>query len=174
MSPLLSSCARLRPANAMVPAVGCSAARMSFAVVVLPQPDSPTRPRVWPWLMVKLTPSTALTQPRLLPSREPPTAKYFLRLRTSSNDSGMFGLLEGQPAPDSPAVAQVFLAGLLSQTALHSIRTAGVEATASRQIRWIWWLPRNSVQRLLTAELRHRVEQRPGVGVPGGVEEVAH
>src|SRR6266446_5662749 len=133
MSPLLSSCARLRPANAMVPAVGSSAARMSFEVVVLPQPDSPTRPRVWPWLMVKLTPSTALTQPRLLPRREPPTAKCFLRPRTSSNGSGMLGLLEGQPAPDGPAVAQVLLTGLLSPTALHSMRTAGVEATARGQ-----------------------------------------
>src|SRR5215813_13778410 len=158
----------------MVPAVGCSAARMSFEVVVLPQPDSPTRPRVWPRFMVKLTPSTALTQPRLLPSREPPTAKYFLRPRTSSNGSGMFGLLEGQPASDSPAVAQVFLTGLLSPAALQGMPTAGVEATAWRQNRGIWWLPRNSVQRLLTAELWHRVEQCPGVGVPGGIEEVPH
>src|SRR5262249_61529493 len=107
----------------MVPAVGCSAARMSFEVVVLPQPDSPTSPRLSPWLMVKLTPSTALTQPRFLPSREPPTAKYFLRPRTSSNGSGMFGLLEGQPAPDSPAVAQVFLPGFLSPTAVQSLCT---------------------------------------------------
>src|SRR5712691_2610692 len=133
MSPLLSSCARLRPANAMVPAVGSSAARMSFEVVVLPQPDSPTRPRVSPWLMVKLTPSTALTQPRLLPRREPPTAKYFFSSRTSSNGSVTFGLLEGQPAPDGPAVAHVLLTGLLSPTALHSMRTAGVEATARWQ-----------------------------------------
>src|SRR5215475_5709098 len=127
----------------MVPAVGCSAARISFEVVVLPQPDSPTRPRVSPWLMVKLTPSTALTQPRLLPSREPPTAKYFLRPRTSSNGSGMVGLLQGQPAPDSPAVAQVLLTGLLRPAALHGMRTAGVKATAWRQICWVWWLPRN-------------------------------
>src|SRR5215468_1783996 len=105
----------------MLPAVGCSAARISFEVVVLPQPDSPTRPRVSPWLMVKLTPSTALTQPRPLPSREPPTAKYFLRPRTSSNGSGMFGLLEGQPAPDDSAVAQVLLTGLLSPAAFQRL-----------------------------------------------------
>src|SRR5262249_43537487 len=117
----------------MVPAVGFSAARMSFEVVALPHPDSPTSPRVSPWLMVKLTPSTALTQPRLRPSRELPTAKYFLRPRTSSNASGMFGLLEGQPAPDGFAVAQVFLARLLSPTALQSTGTAGVETTARRQ-----------------------------------------
>src|SRR5438093_5990340 len=123
--------------------------------------------------MVKLTPSTALTQPRPLPSREPPTAKYFLRPRTSSNGSGMFGLLEGQPAPDGSAVTQVFLTGLLSPAAFQRLHTAGVKATAWRQSRWIRWLPRNSVQRLLTAELRHRVEQRPGIGVPGGVEEIA-
>src|SRR5918996_5892653 len=34
---------------------------MEWHVVVLPQPDSPTRPSVSPSLRVKLTPSTALT-----------------------------------------------------------------------------------------------------------------
>src|SRR3989304_6497569 len=33
------------------------------AVTVLPQPDSPTRPRTWPFLTLKLTPSTARRMP---------------------------------------------------------------------------------------------------------------
>ena len=33
------------------------------AVTVLPEPDSPTMPSVWPCSSVKLTPSTALTTP---------------------------------------------------------------------------------------------------------------
>src|SRR5262245_20921952 len=116
----------------MLPAVGCSAARMSFEVVVLPQPDSPTRPSVSPVLMVKLTPSTALTQPRQRPRREPPTAKYFLRSRTSSSGSPMVGLLQGQPAPDQPLVTQRLLLWLLGTTALDGVRAAGMEAAA-------WW-----------------------------------
>src|SRR5262245_51931582 len=108
--------------------------------------------------MVKLTPSTALTQPRFLPSREPPTAKYFLRPCTSSNGSGMFGLPEGEPAPDGPAAAQVFLTGFLSPAALQGMCTAGVEATTRGQSRGIRRLPGDGVQRLLTAEPGHRVE----------------
>ena len=37
---------------------------MDMAVTVLPQPDSPTRPRVSPGARSKLTPPTALTRPR--------------------------------------------------------------------------------------------------------------
>src|SRR5262245_46489168 len=119
-----------RPAKAMLPAVGCSAARTSFEVVVLPQPDSPTRPRVAPALMAKLTPSTALTKPRRRPRRELPTGKYFFSPRTSSNGSVTFGLLKGLPAPDSPAVAQELFAGLLSTATLQGVRAAGMKATA--------------------------------------------
>ena len=36
---------------------------MSLAVVVLPQPDSPTMASVSPWGIEKLMPSTAFTQP---------------------------------------------------------------------------------------------------------------
>src|SRR6202795_1811433 len=98
----------------MVPAVGSSAARMSFEVVVLPHPDSPTRPRVSPALMVKLTPSTPFTPPRLPPRKDAPTAKFFFSPRPSSNGSLTCGLPEGLPAPDGPPIAQVLLAGLLS------------------------------------------------------------
>ena len=49
----------------MRPAVGCSKSRISLDVVVLPQPDSPTRLTVSPgFLMSKDTPSTARTYPR--------------------------------------------------------------------------------------------------------------
>ena len=45
----------------MSPAVGSIALRMQRAVVVLPQPLSPTRPSVSPSSMWKSTPSTART-----------------------------------------------------------------------------------------------------------------
>src|SRR2546428_7061033 len=116
-----------RPSNSMVPAVTSSAARTSFEVVVLPQPDSPTRPKVLPPLMVKVMPSTALTQPRVLPSRELPTAKCFLRSRTSSNGSLTRDLLDGQPAPRGGAVGRAVLPRLLGTAAFHRVRAARVE-----------------------------------------------
>src|SRR6185312_12463394 len=39
---------------------------MDSAVTLLPQPDSPTSPTVWPSSISKLTPSTALTSPSLV------------------------------------------------------------------------------------------------------------
>ena len=48
-------------------------------VTLLPQPDSPTIPRVWPFSTEKLTPSTALTMPSSV-------RKCVLRSRTSSRD----------------------------------------------------------------------------------------
>ena len=45
------------------PLAGATIPRMVCAVVVLPQPDSPTRASISPRASVKLTPSTACTQP---------------------------------------------------------------------------------------------------------------
>ena len=42
---------------------GGSSCVMAYAAVVFPQPLSPTRPIVSPASIMKLTPSTALTQP---------------------------------------------------------------------------------------------------------------
>ncbi len=60
---LESSFSRLTPSNTISPEVGRSSCRMQRPVVVLPQPDSPTSPKVSPFLMAKLTSSTALTWP---------------------------------------------------------------------------------------------------------------
>ncbi len=48
-------------------------------VTLLPQPDSPTMPRVCPFSTEKLTPSTALTMPSSV-------RKCVFRSRTSSRD----------------------------------------------------------------------------------------
>ena len=64
--------------------------RMSiFEVVVLPQPDSPTRPRHSPALTVKLMSSTASTPAAgLLPGKtDLRVPKLFVRLRTMSKGS---------------------------------------------------------------------------------------
>ncbi len=57
-SPVMSS-----PLNRIEPAVGRSRWHSIFATVDLPQPDSPTMPRVSPLARVKSTPSTAFTAP---------------------------------------------------------------------------------------------------------------
>src|SRR5579863_862649 len=54
------------PSKRIAPPVGRSCNRISFEVVVLPQPDSPMTPRVSPAAIAKSIPSTALTQPTFL------------------------------------------------------------------------------------------------------------
>ena len=49
------------PSNAIRPETGSTSRRTACAVVVLPQPDSPTSATSSPRLTVKLTPSTACT-----------------------------------------------------------------------------------------------------------------
>src|SRR3989449_3333993 len=170
------SSARLRPANSMAPAVGSSAASTSFDVVVLPHPDSPTSPSVSPGLIVKLIPSTALTTPRVLPKSEPPTGKCFRRSRTSSSGLSTPGglLVEGQPAPHVAVAVQVVLPRFLDAAAIHRLPAAGMEAAAGREGRKIRRLARDTVERLLDAELRDRVQQRLGIGMPGAVEQATH
>ena len=59
---------------------------MALPVVVLPQPLSPTSPRVSPWLMVKETLSTAFTSATLRWKMIPDvTGKYIFRFFTSSS-----------------------------------------------------------------------------------------
>ena len=58
-------------------------------VVVLPQPDSPTRPTVSPRPMSKLMPSTARTAAGALPASSPRrSGKCFTRLRTWISGAG--------------------------------------------------------------------------------------
>ena len=61
------------PSKRTDPLVGRSSWRMQRPVVVLPQPDSPTRPSVSPRRIVKLTPSTARTTADLAAEAAPPT-----------------------------------------------------------------------------------------------------
>src|SRR2546421_5154003 len=63
----VSSLTRSFPSKTMRPAAispGCSINRMMLsAVTLLPHPDSPTRPMIWPGWIVKDTPSTARASP---------------------------------------------------------------------------------------------------------------
>src|SRR6516162_2063820 len=64
-SSLRSSLAMSTPSKRISPAVGRSSRRMHLPVVVLPQPLSPTSPKVSPRRTEKLIPSTAFTSPIL-------------------------------------------------------------------------------------------------------------
>ena len=76
-----------RPSRMTAPAVGRINCRMVRPRVDLPQPDSPTSPRISPWRNENDTPSTALTAPSLRLNTNPfSTGKYVLRFRTSRKD----------------------------------------------------------------------------------------
>ncbi|CAM5660741.1 hypothetical protein SGLAM104S_05143 [Streptomyces glaucescens] len=59
------------PLYRIAPDVGRSRLTSILATVDLPQPDSPTMPRVSPRSRVKSTPSTALTAPTCFLNRTP-------------------------------------------------------------------------------------------------------
>ena len=61
------------------PDVGCMRRKLMRPNVVLPQPDSPTSPKISPSWMSNDTLSTALTCPTTLDSSPPYNGKYFFR-----------------------------------------------------------------------------------------------
>jgi hypothetical protein len=79
-----------RPSNSTFPPVGSSSRMMHRAIVDLPQPDSPTTPRVSPRLTVKVTPSTAFTEAicfwKMIPRV---TGKCFSRFSTTRSSSAI-------------------------------------------------------------------------------------
>ena len=58
------------------------ARRIIRPVVVLPQPLSPTSPKILPWASAKLTPSTAFIKPVWRCKSPRCTGKYFFNPRT--------------------------------------------------------------------------------------------
>src|SRR5262245_7497049 len=139
----------------MTPAVGSSAPRTSLEVVVFPHPDSPTRPSVSPPLILKLMPSTALTQPCGRPSKELPTGKCFLRSRTSSSGSPIGGPL-GEPAPYEGPLTHPMLLRLVAAAAFDRAGTPRVKAAPGGQRRQVRRLTGDRVQRLLGAKPGNR------------------
>src|SRR3954447_137478 len=72
------------PSKLISPEVGSYSRVIRRPVVVLPQPDSPTRPRDWPFFSSNETPSTAWTWATVRRITPPDlTGKYFLRSRIS-------------------------------------------------------------------------------------------
>ncbi len=95
------------PANRMMPPVGSSSLRMVRPTVVLPQPDSPTRPSVSPGAIANETSSTALTVAVFDESRPPALMeKYLCRPSTASSGSARLPPPAHAPTADTRELAQ--------------------------------------------------------------------
>ena len=77
------------PSNTMEPAVASMSRSSSRPTVVLPQPDSPTRPSVSPRWMTRSTPSTARTSATCRWSTPARTGKAFTRPLMSTRGRGI-------------------------------------------------------------------------------------
>src|SRR3989338_6320748 len=80
------------PSNKMLPLSGAISFRIILPSVVLPQPDSPTRPRFSPGASARSTPSTARTKDRGRARKPPVTGKDFLIFFSSNNILDLDGL----------------------------------------------------------------------------------
>ena len=119
-----------RPSKRIVPLVGSSRRITSRAVVLLPQPVSPTIPSVSPRITSNDTPSTACTAPTWRWKRIPRViGKCLTRSRTSTSASLMPAVLE-LDASRAAVVRQ--LAGL-SQLAPTAARRVSVVAAGRRR-----------------------------------------
>src|SRR5262245_33422602 len=150
---------------------------MTFAVVVLPQPDSPMSPKVSPWYTVKSTPSTAFTQTAFrLRKRLCLMLKYFVRRRASRSGLAMrdLYLVIDEPTARHSPIAKAEIFGFLQRTARHRTTTTGVKVAPRRQACQIRRLTGDGVEGILATELRDRTKQGFGVGVLGIREELTH
>src|SRR5919197_5881891 len=129
----------------MLPPVGVSRARMSLDVVVLPQPDSPTRPSVEPAAIANETASTARTTPEDQPSAPRRTTKCLVRFCTSSSGAPLDSGGAMQPAARGVAGRELGL-GRGLRAPLERGRAARRERAATAQRREIGRLARDGGQ----------------------------
>src|SRR5262245_27423635 len=167
----LSSVWRSCPSKRMMPPVGRSSSSTIFAVVVLPQPDSPTTPRVLPGSIENEMSSTARTTATSRDSRPRLTGKCLTRFLASRTGPAMVASASPRDGRRQPAAARLRVGDAelgrgLGAAAVHHLWTARMERAARGRRRRIRRLPVDGGEPLATvAEPRDRLEQRPGVGV---------
>src|SRR5512137_693456 len=158
------------PWNQTSPEVGSMRRKMLNPVVVLPQPDSPTSPRVSFSPRLKETSSTACTTAALRPRNPRRTGKCLTRFRTASN-SGM-----GRPPAGHPVAGPGLLQhGRLGPADIDRLRAAGLEVAARRKGRYTGYNPFDFGQALSFEGGIGAGDggQKPaGVGVQRGVKEI--
>src|ERR1700737_297602 len=140
-----------RPSKITRPPVGGSRRRMQRPVVVLPQPDSPTRPSVSPRPLANPPPSPALTPAGRPPKSPPPTSKCFTRFSTrrigsdvlmrSGGGRGGRVKLVGEPAGREVVGHDQLEPGLLLAAPVDGEGAPGREGAAHRQAREVGGLP---------------------------------
>src|SRR5262249_6525741 len=135
--------------------------RIDRPSVDLPQPDSPTRPSVSPWRIVRSTPSTALTCATVRCSTPAEIGNHVRRPRMSTSGSaevqalvswgfvavsgmgltllaarggGEHATALGHPAGGALGPAHRLQPGRLLDAALHAEGAAGVERAAAGQV----------------------------------------
>src|SRR6266545_4257111 len=184
------------PSSLMLPSVGSISRKIVRPTVDLPQPDSPTRPRVSPASIEKLTPSTAKTCPAV--RRRTPfwMVKCFLRSCTSSTAgavalgaifrsclwSSIRGSVERVGAPAGrPVTGPLLLVGRIRlAAAVFGEGTTRREHAACGQVRQRRNHPGNFLQVSsgaldLTAQqskARYGSQQAVGVGMQGPREQL--
>src|SRR5690348_10221816 len=65
------------------------------------------------------------------------------------------------------------LRGIFLLAQWHRVRTTRMESTTRRQVREIWWLSRNGIERRLATQPRQGTKQCPGVRMLWCVEQIS-
>src|SRR3974390_2932265 len=128
------------PSRNICPSVGSSSLKIIRPRVDLPQPLSPTNPRVSPLNILRETPSTAVVTVRF-PDKNPAcTVKYFFNSRMSiSGDFIIKGDMMGssllvKPAVDFMSGRIFFQPRLILPADIHYIGTPVMKSASFRQI----------------------------------------
>src|SRR5262245_23610771 len=148
----LSSVVTFLFSNQTSPDVGSMRRRMQRPVVDLPHPDSPTRPRVSPAMMSKLTPSTAWTRATSREKSPPLMGKCLTRFLTRSSGSAIavsFAWRSVEPAGHLVAWLHFLEERLLLRVHRLDELAAGGETAAGRHVEQARHHPRDRLQPLL-------------------------
>src|SRR5215470_8989658 len=167
-----SSAWRSWPSKRMTPPVGRSSSSTILAVVVLPQPDSPTTPRVRPGSIENEMSSTARTTATSREIRPRLTGKCLTRFLASRTGPAMVASASPrdrrrrQPAAARLRVRDAKLGRSFGAAAVHHFGTARVKRAARGRRRRIRRLPIDGGQPLAAvAEPRNRFQERARVGM---------
>src|SRR2546425_11659665 len=117
---------------------------MARPTVLLPQPDSPTRPRVSPSCRSKLTPSTARTSAILRASTPPTTGNRTERSRISRSFAS--GIITNQVAADPVAGTRFKQLRLDRFALLEFLRAAGYKLAADGEVENTRYIAGNGAQ----------------------------
>src|SRR5579883_1574590 len=162
------------PSKMTWPPFGSYRRTIVCASVLLPQPDSPTRPKVSPTRTSNETSSTARSRTGRL-RKPPPTGKNFFRLRTlrigAASVAAAVLMLAGCCMAAFPSLDVSGGGGRLFDTGCRT--DLAREPAAARWGEQIGWRALDRDQPIAHArpEPRHRTQQAGGIGMQGALED---